>query len=150
MAKRIHFEDNIFFINLLIRSIRDAGQLELDPELFMLKLMDDLRFVDRILNTLLAELLANSRLLERQEQLVNIAETEERYMAVLNTIVNGHGYWARDLGPLVEDIELIKQSSRKRCSTILAETAVAPNRDEDQAVVSSFELNELLRGDDLV
>jgi hypothetical protein len=60
MAKRIHFEDDIFYLHACIRLTRDSLALDLDPELFLNKAMEDFGFIDMTLERLLRELWTTS------------------------------------------------------------------------------------------
>jgi hypothetical protein len=145
MAKRIHFEDDIFYLHACIRLARDATALDLDPELFLNKAMDDFSFIDATLNRLLRELLGNDRLIERKEQLLNLFETEERFADLIAAIQTGHGSIAGALGPFSERFAEFRSDSLRRRAEIDGATAFGARPDDDTSVVSSFELNELLK-----
>ncbi len=148
MAKRIHFEDDIFYINLLIRTFRDGLELDLDAELFLPRAVDDLAFIDATLERLLSELTENERLLERSEQLLNLREAEERFVETLGRVVSGRGTLAQALVPFSERFAELKTNSLRRRSLIDGATALKNDTDDDPYVVSRLELNELLKDEE--
>jgi hypothetical protein len=148
MAKRIHFEDDIFYVNLLIRTFRDGTELDLDMELFLAHAFDELTFIDETLERLLAALSENERLLERGDQLLNLMEAEERFAEAFGRLMSGKGTLAQGLEPFAERLAELKARSRKRRSTIEGTAALKPEVPDDPYVVSQVELNELLREDE--
>jgi hypothetical protein len=145
MNKRINFEDNIFILNTRIRMIRDLLILETDPDLFLEKTMDDLGFIDLTLAFLLGNLLENERLIERDEQFHNLSETERQFSEVLSEILEGAGSISAVQFPVIRDKTLVlRNNSLERRKNI--EGAVSRGNKPSEPVVSSDELNELLKG----
>lgn len=145
MAKRIHFEDDLFYMNACIRLERDSLALDLDPELFLNKAMDEFTFIDSTLGLLLKELLDNERLIERKEQLLNLFETEERFADLIAAIQEGRGSIAGALVPFSERFAEFRSESLRRRAEIDGATAFGSRTEDDSSLVSPFELNELLK-----
>ncbi|MDR3192597.1 MAG: hypothetical protein LBT87_05985 [Treponema sp.] len=145
MHKRVNFEDNIFIIAARIRGIRDLLILDTDPELFLEKTMDDIAFVDHTLDMLLGNLMANERLMDRNETFVNLADLESQFTQVLSVLQNGSGNISALNFPLIrEKIRILQGRSQERQKTI------GENKDHEEetileGAVSSDELSELLR-----
>jgi hypothetical protein len=145
MHKRVNFEDNIFIITARIRGIRDLLILDTDPELFLEKTMDDIAFVDHTLDMLLGNLMANERLLDRNETFENLADLESQFTQVLSGLQNGSGNISALNFPLIrEKIRILQSRSQERQKT------VGENREHEEetlleGAVSSDELTELLR-----
>jgi hypothetical protein len=145
MHKRVNFEDNIFIVAARIRVIRDLLILDADPELFLEKTMDDVAFVDHALDMLLGNLMANERLLDRNEIFENLTDLERQFTQVLTVLQNGSGNISALNFPLIrEKIQILQSRSQERQKTI------GENKEpEEDAVlegaVSSDELSELLR-----
>ncbi len=145
MAKRIHFEDDIFYLHACIRLTRDSLALDLDPELFLNEAMEDFGFIDMTLERLLRELLDNERLIERKEQLLNLFETEERFAELIAAIQEGRGSIAGALAPFSERFAEFRADSLRRRAEIDGATAFGSRTEDDTSLVSPFELNELLK-----
>lgn len=147
MAKRIHFEDDIFYLNLLIRTFRDGLELDLDPELFLTHAVDDLNFIDDVLERLLGELSENERLIERGDQLLNLLEAEERFTNTIGRVVSGKGTLSQAFAPFLERFAELRTHSLRRRSEIEGASSFKSSVPDDPYVVSQMELNELLRED---
>lgn len=146
MAKRIQFEDDIFYVNVIVRNLRDCLVLDLDPELFLERTVSEVAFADRALERLASELIGNERLIEREEQLLNLAEAEARFANLLMALSAGEGRIQSALLPFADRMVQWLEESRRRSSEIDGVSALRSSAENDPAIVSSFELNELLRG----
>ena len=145
MAKRIHFEDDIFYVNVRIRSIRDMLSLDVDSEFFAQNTMAELEFLDSTLRLLLKGLIENERFIERDEQLRNLGETETNFSALVADFEKGANPTAAALAPFAERFsDFISRSRDRRLENQVA-TGTKTSSD-DPLVVSSAELNELLKG----
>ena len=145
MAKRIHFEDDIFYLNLLVRTFKDGLELDLDAEIFLNKIVDDLTFLDTTFERMLGNLSGNERLLDRNEQLLNLQEVEERFADALAKIMSGRGTLSEALSPFFERFAELRARSAKRRSEIEGATAYQSDNENDPDLVSPFEMNELLK-----
>jgi hypothetical protein len=145
MHKRVNFEDNIFILAARIRIIRDLLILDTDPELFLEKTMDDIAFLDHTLDMLLGNLMANERLMDRNETFENLDDLESQFIQVLSILQKGSGNISAFNFPLIrEKIQVLQNRSQERQKTI------GKNKDHEkesvlEGAVSSDELSELLR-----
>jgi hypothetical protein len=145
MHKRVNFEDNIFILAARIRVIRDLLMLDTDPELFLEKTMDDVGFVDHTLDMLLGNLMANERLLDRNETFENLANLEWQFIQVLTLLEAGSGNISAVNFPVIQEkIRLLGNRSQERQKTI-GETKEPEEDTVLDGVVSSDELSELFR-----
>jgi hypothetical protein len=145
MHKRVNFEDNIFIIAARMRIIRDLLILDTDPELFLEKTMDDIAFADHTLDMLLGNLMANQRLLDRNETFENLADLESQLTQVLSVLQNGSGNISALNFPLIrEKVRALQSRSQERQKTI-EENKTHEEETILEGAVSSDELNELLR-----
>jgi len=145
MAKRIHFEDDIFYLNLLVRTFKDGLELDLDADIFLNKIIDDLTFLDTTFERMLGNLSVNERLLDRNEQLLNLQEVEERFTEALAKVMSGRGTLSEALSPFFERFAELRARSLQRRSDIEETKAVKSDNENDPDLVSPFEMNELLK-----
>jgi len=145
MAKRIHFEDDIFFLNLLVRMFKDGLELDLDAEIFLNKIIDDLTFLDMTFERILENLTGNERLLDRNEQLLNLQEVEERFADALAKIMSGRGTLSEALSPFLERFAEFRNRSMGRRSEIEGTKGFQSDSENGPDLVSPFEMNELLK-----
>ncbi|MDR0447903.1 MAG: hypothetical protein LBH07_04470 [Treponema sp.] len=119
MNKHINYEDNIFILNIRIRMIQDLLILDTDADLFLNKTLDDLDFINSCLTSLLLSLKDNSRLIERDKQFYNLAETERQFHEILNVLDNGEGSISALCNPeLRERTGPLTSQSQERQSSI--------------------------------
>ncbi|MDR3168129.1 MAG: hypothetical protein LBT93_09300 [Treponema sp.] len=146
MNKRINFEDNIFILTQRIRIIRDLVALDADPELFLEKTIEDVDFIDTTLGVLLDSLVKNNRFIERELQYENLSELEWQFSQALRELLSGSGNISAANFPMIrEKISIMEQHSHGR-NKIIEDSLVQTHRTPIESVVSSDELNELLRG----
>jgi hypothetical protein len=145
MGSHINFEDNIFILTARIRVIRDLLILDVDPDIFLDKTLTDVDFIDAALGVLLRNLVENTRLIDRNEQFYNLYETEQQFLGTLWDLVNGPGAVSVSSYPVLKDkINILRDHALERRKVIEDHIGAAEVR-PSEPVVSSDELNELLR-----
>jgi hypothetical protein len=120
--------------------------LDIDPDLFLEKTLDDVDFIDRTLVILLEQLSNNKRFIERTEQFHNLAETERIFGEVLSGLINGNSTLSAEKFPAIRDrFTILLSHSRERRQVIDDITGSENEGTSMDPVVSSDELNELLQ-----
>ena len=84
MARRINYDDDVFFLALRLRHIQQAAKLEVDGEPYLDRLIDDLHFIDRCIRSLYATLDVAHQLATRHEHLSQLALLTEEYASFLS------------------------------------------------------------------
>jgi hypothetical protein len=145
MNKRINFEDNIFILNMRIRMIRDMLSLDTDPDLFLEKTMEDIDFIDNVLDALLGNLIENRRLLERDMEFDNLSDLEWQFNQVLGEFMNSSGNISAAQFPMLKGkITMLRKKSQDRKKS-MDDTRSPAESPAAEPVVSSLELSELLK-----
>ncbi|MDR3115766.1 MAG: hypothetical protein LBU25_09640 [Treponema sp.] len=145
MNKHINFEDNIFLINIRIRMVQDMLILEPDPELFLKKTMEDIDFIDDILGLLLDGLLENAHLIERNEQLVNLYDSESQFLQILTQFLTGSGNISVLRFPVLREKVTFLQTHSMTRKKLLEDTRNETDQSLIEPVVSTDELSALLK-----
>lgn len=145
MNQQINFEDNLFILTNMIRTIHDICILNTAPEFFLSKTVYDLDFIDQTLGLLLTRLIGNIHLINRSEHLDNFSAVEKEYWNVLTQFMEGSGTVCAALIPDSKNkITTFQDNSRLRFKAI--SEACQTNKEEDNNVlVSSEEYNALLK-----
>lgn len=119
MAAQTNYEDNLYFLNLHLKTLRNGIGLDIDPEFFLQKLVNDILFHDSVLNKLLAALTKNTNLIRRKEllRLVMLAHTD--FMHFIDDIATIDSGMARELVPFMPQL----QQCRSRSDQAIYETA---------------------------
>ena len=124
--------------------IRDLLILDTDAALFLDKTMDDLVFIHNCLDSLFSSLKENKRLIERDEQFHNLAQTEQQLNEVLMEIEQGErNISARHYPELREQIGFLLSQCHERQHSI-QDLLVNSQNPVPEPVVSHDELYELL------
>jgi hypothetical protein len=146
MDKHMNFEDSIFILNVRIRMIQDIFILDADPGLFLNKTMDDLIFIDLCHESLLSSLKDNDRLIERDEQLYNLSESERIFCELLFELSHGETDFSAALDQTMrETVSNMRNRSLERRRAI-GDVIVESKNTNPEPVVSYDELHELLSG----
>jgi hypothetical protein len=145
MNKRINFEDNIFILHTRIRMIRDLLALDTDPDLFLEKTIDDINFIDKVLETLLGNLMENKRLLERDKAFDDLSDLEWQFSQALSEFFNSPGNISAAQFPILkEKVSHLRDRSTGRRKTMDESRSISESS-VTEPVVSSVELSELLK-----
>jgi hypothetical protein len=146
MNKQINFEDTIFILNVRLRMVRDLLRLDTDASLFLEKTLDDLEFTSRIIETLVEQIIANPRLLDRNQELDNLSDLAWQLGQTLSECAAaGSPFQAALFSQAGDRVQRLKEAiaaQKKAIDGIVAN----PDQSASEPVVSSAELNELLKG----
>jgi hypothetical protein len=146
MTKYVNFEDTVFILNMRIGMIRDMLRLEASPELFLYKTLDDLEFINSMLEFLAASLAGESRSPGRKEEFDNLADIEWQFSQLLTEMTGtGSPFPAEEFPQIREKVLLLRETIAAR-ELLIHETGVPVEQARTESQVSSAELSELLQG----
>lgn len=147
MPAKIHYEDNLFFLHSLLRTL-DAGlRLDIDEELFGDKILEDIFFIHSAVSKVASSLRSHEHLIKRTSYLRSLRRTIAAYAAFLERVLGG-----------TTGTESIVETSEERIRSTLAEhqknlreidallDEIDPDRETD-SVVSTEEFSFLLAED---
>jgi len=77
MKQKIHYENDIFYLKSYIRILSDALKLNIDSFIFAEKTIEDINFIESIIQKLYASLEENPHLLRRTDHLLSILEVKK-------------------------------------------------------------------------
>lgn len=145
MIKQDNYRDNLYLLLGRIKLIRDTIVLDIDPELFLEKTMEDIEFIHKSLGSLSKKIQENQRLIDREELLSHLSELEWQFSHVLSEILGGAGNISTAWNPAFRERMLqLRKNSLERRET--SESIGEIDRDNPkEPVLSSSELNELLK-----
>ena len=72
MNSEIHYDADIFYVSLIIKTIRQGCTLATDPNFFLDKIVEDIMFSDKALKTLMQQLNGNELLVNVEQHLRNL------------------------------------------------------------------------------
>jgi hypothetical protein len=140
-----NFEDTIFILNMRIRMIRDTLRLSPPPELFLEKSLDDLAFIDGVLEALVRTFLENGNHYGNGEA-DYISDTEWQFIQLLTEFSLESSPFSAGIFPeTLEKIAALRRSSDVRRKAV--EGSGLPSEiAQAEPVVTSAEMNGLLGG----
>jgi len=147
MISRVNYDDNIFFVHAMVKSLRSGLILDVDPELFKDKVLEDIFFIDSTLMKILSQLRDNPNLIRRAEYLKALLRVENTFLDFLGDILAAGRPLAESLTPFSHKVRACRSSHQ----TTQTELQSMLHRPEDHApeedVVSQEELGFLLQED---
>ena len=141
----IHYQDDLFSLSVLVKSLDLILSTETDPDYFAERVEADMGFIDKSLRAFADLLEQNTLLIERAEYLKLLERTVKTFLGVLGRL-EGAGYpraqaFAGD-GSRVAAVRTNQQALLGRLSALLNSSLTG---DAETDLVSQDELSELLR-----
>ena len=84
VTRRINYDDNIFYIQSLIKGLRSGLRLDIDPDYFRDKIVEDIFFVDRTIQQIYDALKVNDLLINRIDHLREIIRAKRAFCDFLD------------------------------------------------------------------
>lgn len=88
MAIKINYEDDVFLLQTMIKTLKTAIQLEVDAELFRDRMIEDIHFIHTTVQRLYRTLQENPHLMRRDEYLRSIMQTKVNFIEVLHACLD--------------------------------------------------------------
>ncbi len=145
MKKRINYGDNLFLLTLTLKHISAAARLNVDPGLFLDKLVEDLFFLDGTTHQIYDWLVSNPHLLDRLEHLKSVQTLSEAFSRLLDDLRRKDLPLGEHLGGFGEKFELLARSHveiARQCGRIIQGASGQPP--EESYTVSESEFKFLL------
>ncbi len=149
MAIRTNYEDDIFLLQTMIKTVKAAVQLEVDAELFRDKLIEDLLFIHTTVQKLFHRLCENRKLLRRAEYLRSIMRAKSALIEVLEICLDSNTALYVYLAAYAAKLRAYRNEHREDVDDI-RNMLQRTDQDEpdDQDVVSQEEFLSLLQQDE--
>ncbi len=145
MPQMIHYQDDLFSLSVLVKSLDLILSTETDPDYFAERVGTDIGFLDNSLRVFGSLLEQNTLLLERAEYLKLLERTVKSFLGVLDRL-SGSGY-PRARSFAGDGSQLDAASGEQRA--LLVRLGVILNSslagDAETDLVSQDELSELLK-----
>jgi hypothetical protein len=148
MKSKIHYEEDLFYLNLQIKVLREGLQLSVDPDYFQDKVLADVRFVDATLDLVLSTLKENPNLIRRAEYLYHLVKVEGAFLELLTNLLGGTGEMHTALEPYRNEFLQRRDSHEADSQEIRTLLRIVSQEDERGDVITSDELSLLTRLDE--
>ncbi len=145
MTKRVNYEDDIFFLLLLLRRLKEGLKLKIDMEYFGSKIVDDILFIDEKIEMLLNLLKGHTLLIKEEEYLIDLKKLTRLFVDFLYDLIEKKfpgSYYFSDLLTSFKKIKGKHENFLEEIKSILKEIE---NREHDsEQIVSEEEFKFLL------
>lgn len=150
MVHKINYKAILDFLSLTIHTLETGIQSDIDPDLFLDKLLDDLLFTDSILSRLFHQLRDNPYLNWRVEYLEHLEKTKEEFIQLITRIFD-RGTFLRE--PLELYLPTLKtclsgQTQELEHLRVILKEARMQSLPEEKEVISPLEYQFLLESED--
>jgi len=145
MTKRVNYEDNIFFLNLILKQIAAAFKLNIDAAVFKDRIVEEIRFLDTATEDIFQALQSNFLMIDRREHLKELQKLNRGFVSLMEDIVAGKLPLAQaleDSVPLIERLLEARRSQLLRIRELTADPQLSPG--EAEQIVSETEYRYLL------
>lgn len=148
MNPHVNYDDNIFLLQSMVKALRSALMLDVDPELFKDKILEDIFFVDSTFMKTFSQLRDNPHLIRRAEHLKALLRAETAFVELLNDTISGERPLAESLSPFTDKLRACRRSHEQTLSEIRSIIRDPEQHSPEEDVVSQQELNFLLQDQD--
>jgi hypothetical protein len=118
MTRRINYEDNIFYLKLLLKQLQSVVKLNIDSALYAEKIAADIEFLDKTIGKIFTSLEGNVLLLDRLERLKDLEGFVQHFVQFLNEVLAGETGLLADLAGRVPDFQRMKEQRLEDTRTI--------------------------------
>ena len=145
MTRRVNYEDNIFYLTLIFKSISASLLLNIDTDLYRDRIIEDIRFLDKTSASIYQSLKANHLMIDRFTHLKGLQKLNSKVIALLEDILEERFPLASSLE---QDFDLLQriQSNRETELAGINEmiTKQKESTDDQEPIVSEEEFKFLL------
>lgn len=149
MTRRINYEDNIFYLKLLLKQLQSVVKLNIDGALYADKIVADIDFLDKTVGGIFTSLEGNVLLLDRLERLKDLEGFEQRFVQFLDEVLAGETGLLADLAGHIPAFQQMKEQRLEDTRTIreIISGSHSVEAEADQ-IVSEEEFKFLLSQDE--
>ncbi len=137
------YEESLYFLGLTCRRLREGLSLGLDPELFQERFLDELDFIDSVLERIQSSLVEEQHLIQRKEYLHQMVLTRQLFKSLLHEFKRA----ARDGPQFDQKIELFEglgKKNQERIDEVLEILSAEGDPVVSEELITHEEMNILL------
>jgi hypothetical protein len=150
MAEKIvNYEDNIFFLSIQVKALRDGVRLDIDAKYFGQKLIQDILHIALVIDDIFKPLKTNVYLLKRHNYLKDMKRLKKQFIELLEDIIENKVPQAHIFAT---SIEKLKEIRKVYCKDMIEIKSLLPKSSsehgEEEHMVSEEEFKFLLLPDE--
>ncbi len=144
MLQNIVFQDNIFQLVRTIDTLREGLLLDLSPDYFFEKTVDDMLFFDSAIQKIYRQLTENQRIAGFLTIMQNLHSCDRRFLQLLDAVLSGNSAMHDRFPPLVPKLNAVRETHRNLVASMADSIAKSDFSGDSDDIVSRNELSELL------
>jgi hypothetical protein len=118
MPAHTNYEDNIFYVTTLVKGLKAGLSLEIDPDLYKDKVVEDLLFVDAVLLKIFAALRANANLIRRADYLRSLMRAVRLFSDLLDALISGDLPFSDEVSGMEMKLRGLRSTQKKNLEEI--------------------------------
>ncbi len=118
MRRKTNYADNIFFLAIMLKTLRNGFKLDLDAEYFLHKFNAEISFVKESLDMILASLKRSSHMIKRLEYMRNLYRVERDFALLLDDVATQRLPFSAAFKPFVDSYREVRKGHLKDISEI--------------------------------
>jgi hypothetical protein len=147
MPKMIHYQDDLFFLSVQVKSLDTVLSTEADPEYFRDRIVGDLGFLDGALRSFGSMLAQNALLIDRPEYLKLLERTVRSFAGILDKLLSSEYPRAEAFGAFAPRIREALASQKGLLAELDGQLSSSLSGEAETDHVSQDELSGLLAED---
>ncbi|MFP4114787.1 MAG: hypothetical protein ACOCZB_03840 [Spirochaetota bacterium] len=148
MATRVNYDDNLFYVMTMTRALRSGLHLEIDPDYFRDKMVEDIFFLDRVLEQIYEALRTNAYLINRRDHLRELMRAKRTFADMLDEILESRLAFSHHLEPFRAKLSGAREQHVRDLSDIQNSMETDVTTDDQQSIVGQDEYRFLFQNDD--
>ncbi|HOV63022.1 MAG TPA: hypothetical protein PLG43_03955 [Spirochaetia bacterium] len=144
MTQMIHYDDSIFFLADMIKTLKNGLSLDIHSDFFIDRIVSDIEFIHNLLHTIAGLLKGNTQILGREDSLRHLSKTTRAFVSVLTALKEGKIGNSLDLSPFFPLYDTMIDSYKPVLSDIRVILTEADDSDGNTELVSQEEFKFLL------
>jgi len=109
MTRKINYEDNIFYLKLMLKQLQSGLKLSIDSALYAEKIAADIAFLDKTVGGILHSLETNLMLLDRLELLKDLEGFARLFVQFLDEVLTNESGLLSEMADHVHAFQQIKE-----------------------------------------
>jgi len=144
MLQKIVFQDNLYQLARSIVTVQEGLLLDLSPDYFFDKTVDDILFFDISIQKLFRQIQANTQISGYINILQSLYSCQEAYLKLAAAILDGKSAMKEEFAPLMPKMNTIQELHLAIRAEMVKIIQKSDKNNDSRDIVSPDELSELL------
>lgn len=149
MPHKLNYGDNIFFLNMKVRILRNCLKLDIDRELFLENINEEILFIVVAIEKLYGLLKESPIIVNRAENLKAIQRLKLQIISLLTSIIEGESSYSAHMESRFTHYKTVRENFLNNIEEIKGIiTEISEKAAEEQHIISEEEYKHLLSNDE--